>query len=202
MKKLILILFFGLCACKTGFDSSSTNTTSKECVEKEQMKTLEKAVELFEFKIEDQYPEISKEAAYFEFISDWANNELPMSFFKDSLELKIRNLNILSGSNRSEKDLDLEKKLYNVDSMNPIRVKLNPDFSVCLANKIDWMLGTSSFLRVNSKYRLSPKLAKKQLYRTSEYDLKIFENRLAIVLGVYYQTMFNINTTVVNTLDN
>ncbi|RIV71945.1 hypothetical protein D2U88_05670 [Flagellimonas aequoris] len=86
--------------------------------------------------------------------------------------------------------------------MNPIRVKLNPDFSVCLANKIDWMLGTSSFLRVNSKYRLSPKLAKKQLYKTSEYDLKIFENRLAIVLGVYYQTMFNINTTVVYTLDN
>ncbi|RIV71944.1 hypothetical protein D2U88_05665 [Flagellimonas aequoris] len=73
------------------------------------MKTLEKAVELFEFKIEDQYSEISKEAAYFEFISDWANNELPMNFFKDSLELKIRNLNIWVESNRSEKDLDLEK---------------------------------------------------------------------------------------------
>ncbi|GLU44833.1 hypothetical protein Musp01_24570 [Muricauda sp. NBRC 101325] len=166
------------------------------------MKTLEKTVELFESKIENQYPEISREAAYFKFISDWANNELPMNFFKDSLELKIRSLNIWAESNRSEKELNMEKKLYNVDTMNPIRVKLNPDFSVCLANKVDWMLGTSSFLRANSKYRISPKLAKKQLYKTSEYDLKIFENRLTIVLGVYYQTMFNIKTTVVNTLEN
>ncbi|WP_285654783.1 hypothetical protein [Allomuricauda sp. NBRC 101325] len=202
MKKLILILFFGLSACKTGFDYTSTYSTSKECVEKEQMKTLEKTVELFESKIENQYPEISREAAYFKFISDWANNELPMNFFKDSLELKIRSLNIWAESNRSEKELNMEKKLYNVDTMNPIRVKLNPDFSVCLANKVDWMLGTSSFLRANSKYRISPKLAKKQLYKTSEYDLKIFENRLTIVLGVYYQTMFNIKTTVVNTLEN
>lgn len=96
--------------------------------------------------------------------------------------------------------MDLEKKLFNVDSMNPIRVKLENNFSICLAKKIDWRIGTSTFLRMNSKYRISPQIAKKRLYRTSEHDLKKFENRLTIVLGVYYQTMFNIKSTVASTV--
>lgn len=159
---------------------------------------MEKAIELFEFRIQKKYPKSSTEAAYFEFISDWSNKKLSIDFFQDSLELKIRSLNLWTESNRSEKDTDLEKKLFKVDSMNPMRVKLNTDFSICLSNNIDWRVGTSSFLRANSKYRISPRHARKYLYNTSEHDLKKFENRLAIVLGVYYQTMFNIKNTVAN----
>lgn len=159
---------------------------------------MEKAVELFESRINEKYPEISTEAAYFEFVSDWSNKEIQTDFFQDSLELKVRNLNLWTESTRSEKDMDLEKQLFNVDSMNPIRIKLNSDFSTCLANKIDWRIGTGTFLRMNSKYRISPRIAKNKLYRTSENDLKKIENRLTIVLGVYYQTMFNIKNTVAN----
>ncbi|WP_045802589.1 hypothetical protein [Flagellimonas lutaonensis] len=198
LKKLIFILFLGICACKSGFNTSSSGSSLKECVGKEQTEILEKAVKLFESKLQKRYPDISNEEAYFEFISDWANKELPVDFFQDSLELKIRNLNLWTESKRSEEETELEKKIFNVNSMNPIRVKLNSDFSTCLANKIDWRIGTSSFLRMNSKYRLSPRLAKKQLFKTSEYDLKKFENRLTIILGVYYQTMFNIKNTVAN----
>ena len=202
MKKLIFISFLVISACKSGRDSTSFDKSSRECIEKEQREILEKAVELFETRIKEKYREISPEAAYFEFISDWSNKKLPMDFFQDSLELKIRNLKIWTESTRSEKDMELEKTLFNVDSMNPIRVKLNSVFSNCLANKIDWRIGTSTFLRMNSKYRISPRIAKKRLYRTSEYDLKEFENRLTIVLGVYYQTMFNIKNTVANTVYN
>ncbi|WP_041383271.1 hypothetical protein [Polaribacter sp. MED152] len=202
MKKLAFILFLGIFSCKSGFDSSSTVLSSKDCVVKEQKEILEKAVKLFEYKLQKQYSDISIEAAYFEFISDLANKELTIDFFQDSLELKIRNLNLWTESKRSEEETDLEMKIFNVNSMNPIRVKLNSDFSTCLANKIDWRIGTSSFLRMNSKYRLSPRLAKKQLFKTSEYDLKKFENRLTIVLGVYYQTMFNIKNTVANNVYN
>lgn len=196
----MLILFFGFCACKSGKDSSSYSVPSKKCVEKGEKKILEKAIELFESRIQEKYPEISTEAAYFEFISDWSNKKLPIDFFQDSLELKIRDLNLWTESTRSEKDMDLEKKLFNVDSMNPIRVKLENNFSICLAKKIDWRIGTSTFLKMNSKYRISPQIAKKRLYRTSEHDLKKFENRLTIVLGVYYQTMFNIKPTVASTV--
>jgi hypothetical protein len=199
MKKLAFILFLGIFSCKSGFDSSSSALSSKECVAKEQKEILEKAVELFESKLQKQYPSISNEAAYFEFISDWENKELPTDFFQDSLELEIRNLNLWTKSKRTEEETDLEKKIFNVDSMTPIRVKLNSDFSTCLANKIDWRIGTSTFLRMNSEYRISPRIAKKRLYQTSENDLKKFENRLTIVLGVYYQTMFNIKNTVANT---
>lgn len=202
MKKLIFILFLGLCACKSGVDSSSHSVSSKQCIEKGERKILEKAIELFEFRIQKKYPEISTEAAYFEFISDWSNKKIPTDFFQDSLEIKVRNLNLWTESTRSEKDMGLEKTIFNVDSMNPIRVKLNSDFSICLANKIDWRIGTSTFLRMNSKYRISPRIAKKRLYMTSENDLKNFENRLTIVLGVYYQTMFNIKNTVANTVYN
>jgi len=198
MKKLIFIIFLGFFACKSGFDSSSSVLSSKECITKKQKEILEKSVELFESKLHKQYPNISNEAAYFEFISDLANKKLSIDFFQDSLDLEIRNFNLWTESKRSEEETDLEKKIFNVNSMNPIRVKLNSDFSTCLANKIDWRIGTSSFLRMNSKYRLSPRLARKQLFRTSEYDLKKIENRLAIVLGVYYQTMFNIKNTVAN----
>jgi hypothetical protein len=202
MKKLIFIIFLGFFACKSGFDSSSSVLSSKECIAKKEKEILEKAVEIFESKLQKQYPDISNEAAYFEFISDLANKKLNIDFFQDSLDLEIRNLNLWTESKRSEEETDLEKKIFNVNSMNPIRVKLNSDFSTCLANKIDWRIGTSSFLRMNSKYRLSPRLARKQLFRTSEYDLKKIENRLTIVLGVYYQTMFNIKNTVANTVYN
>ncbi|RZS93930.1 hypothetical protein [Aquimarina brevivitae] len=186
-KKLFLIFFLGFFACKSGYDSSSKNCTTKA-----QKEILVQAVQLFESKLQKRYTDISIEAAYFEFISDLVDKELSIGFFQDSLALKIRNLNLWTESTRSEKEEKLEKKIFNVDAMNPIRVKLSANFSTCLANSIDWKLGTSSFLRMNSKYRLSPRLAQKYLYRASEYDLRKFENRLAIVLGVYYQTMFNI----------
>ncbi|NJB35798.1 hypothetical protein [Croceivirga sp. JEA036] len=202
MKKLLFISFLIISGCKSGIDSTSFDKSSKECIEKEQREILEKAVELFETRIKEKYPEISVEAAYFEFISDWSNKKLPVDFFQDSLELKIRNLNVWTESTRSEKDMELEKQLFNVASMNPIRVKLNQEFSNCLSEKIDWRIGTRSFLLFNSKYRISPKIAKKRLNWTSEYDLKEFENRLTIVLGVYYQTMFNIKNTVANTVYN
>ncbi len=153
---------------------------------------------MFELKIQKQYPEISKEAAYFEFVTEWANKKLPLDFFQDSLELKIRSLNLWEESERSDKDTELEKKLFNVDYLNPVRVKLNYTFSNCLSKTTtDWD-GIRSFLLANSKYRLSPNLALKNFYRSNENDLKEFENRLAIVLGVYYQTMFNIKNTVAN----
>ena len=193
MKKLIFILFFGLFACKSGFDFSA-----KQCVEKKESKTLKQAVDLFEWKIQKQYPNVSKEASYFDFISDWSNKKLPMDFFQDSLELKIRKMDLWTESNRSERDMSLEKKLFNVDSMNPVRVKLSKEFSICLSKSTD-LDGIRSFLKANSKYRLSPRLAQSRLNRTNEYDIKKFENRLAIVLGVYYQTMFNIKNTVANT---
>ncbi|WP_221405721.1 hypothetical protein, partial [Roseivirga echinicomitans] len=196
LKKLIFILFFGLCACKSGFDSSA-----KQCVEKKESETLKQAVDLFEWKIQKKYPNVSKEAAYFDFISDWSNKKLPMDFFQDSLELKIRKMDLWTESNRSERNMDLEKKLFNVDSMNPVRVKLGKEFSTCLGKSTD-LDGIRSFLHANSKYRLSPRLAQNPLYRTSEHDMKKFENRLAIVLGVYYQTMFNIKNTVANTVYN
>ena len=198
MKKLTFILFLGFFACKSGLDSSSPVLSSKECISKKQKEILEKAVELFESKLQKKYSDISIEAAYFEFISDLANKELNIEFFQDSLDLEIRNMNFWTESKRSEEETELEKKIFNINSMNPIRVKLNSDFSTCLANKIDWRIGTNSFLRMNSKYRLSPRLAQKHLFKTSEYDLKKFENRLTIVLGVYYQTMFNIKNTVAN----
>ncbi|MEM9075630.1 MAG: hypothetical protein AAGC43_01270 [Bacteroidota bacterium] len=191
MKKFAIILFLGLCACKSGF-----NSTSKNCIEKDQREVLENAVELFEIKIQKQYPKLSKEAAYFEFISEWANKKLPIIFFQDSLESTVRNLNIWSESIRLDKDMDLEKKIFNIDSMNLKRVKLNYEFSSCLSKATtDWD-GIRNFIVANSKYRLSPKLALKNLYRTNENDLKQFENRLAIILGVYYQTMFNIRSVV------
>ncbi|MFX0558691.1 hypothetical protein ACOCEA_17975, partial [Maribacter sp. CXY002] len=202
LKKIIFILFLVITACKSGFDSTSIDKSSRECIEKEKREILENAVGLFEARIKTKYPEISAEAAYFEFVSDWSNKKIPIDFFQDSLELKIRNLNLWTESTRSEKDMELEKTLFNVDSMNKLHVKLNIDFSNCLANKIDWRIGTSTFLRINSKYRISPRIAKKTLYRTSLYDLKEFENRLTIVLGVYYQTMFNIKNTVANTVYN
>ncbi|GAA0746241.1 hypothetical protein [Gaetbulibacter jejuensis] len=186
MKKLVIILFLGLLSCKT-----EKNISSKKCYESEQRDVLENSVRLFELKLKKQYPELSNEAAYFEFISDWSDKKLSVDFFKDSLELKIRNLNLWTESNRSGKDMELEKRLFNVDSMNPIRIKLNEQFSKCIAfsTKVE---GIRNFLIVNTKYRYSPKLAKKSLLHTSEYDLKEFDNRLVIVLGVYYQTMFNI----------
>ncbi|WP_181899517.1 hypothetical protein [Flagellimonas nanhaiensis] len=201
MKKLTFILIIGICSCKSGLNSSSrmeSDSSPKKCIEIAERKVLEKAVELFETKIEKQYPKVSLESAYFEFIDDWSNKKLSKNFFKDSLELKVRNLNLWTESTRSDKNMEFEKQLFNVDSMNPIRVKLNSDFSTCLANKIDWGIGTSTFLRMNSKYRISPRIAKKKLYRTSQNDMKKFENRLTIVLGVYYQTMFNIKKTVIN----
>jgi len=84
--------------------------------------------------------------------------------------------------------------------MNPVRVKLNSEFSTCLSKTIkDWD-GIRRFLLANSKYRLSPRLALNDyFYRSNENDLKDFENRLSIVLGAYYQTMFNIKNTVANT---
>lgn len=145
-----------------------------------------------------EYPKLSTEKGYFEFISDWSNKKLNKDFFNDSLDLKVRSLDLWTESIRSDKNMELEKKLFNVDSMNPVRVKLNIEFSSCLSKTIDWRKGISNFLRVNSKYRISPRHARKYLYKTSEYDLKKFENRLAIVLGVYYQTMFNIKNTVAN----
>ncbi|WP_299537395.1 hypothetical protein [Ulvibacterium sp.] len=205
MKKLIFILLFGLCSCKSGLNSSSkgeSTSSSKKCVGIQERELLEKAVKTFETKIQNQYPERSTELAYFEFISDWSNKKLQMDFFKDSLELKIRSLDLWTESTRSVENMEREKQLFNVDSMNPIRVKLNPDFSTCLANKIDWRIGTSTFLRLNSKYRMSPRHARKRLFRTSQNDLKKFENKLTIVLGVYYQTMFNIKNTVANTVYN
>ncbi|MDT0540692.1 hypothetical protein [Croceitalea sp. P059] len=149
-------------------------------------------------KLEEQYKNLSKEAAYFQFLSDWASKKLPLDFFQDSLELKIRNLNLWEVSERTDRNMELEKTLFDVDSMNLIRVKLNSEFSTCLSkNTRDWD-GIRRFLLANSKYRLSPRLALKNLSYTNETDLKEFENRLAIVLGVYYQTMFNIKNTVAN----
>ncbi|MEL7271459.1 MAG: hypothetical protein AAGL34_17940 [Bacteroidota bacterium] len=94
MKKLIFILFLVLFACKSGKDSSKYSVPSKKCIERGERKILEKAVGLFESKIQEKYPEISTEAAYFQFISDWSNKKLPVDFFQDSLELKIRDLNL------------------------------------------------------------------------------------------------------------
>lgn len=200
MKKSIFILLFGLCACKSGLDSSPKMELEslKNCIESEQREILEMVVESFEMKIQKQYPKISKEKGYFEFITDWSNKKLNKDFFNDSLDLKVRSLNLWTESIRSDKDMELEKKLFNVDSMNPVRSKLNVEFSNCLSKTMDWRNGISNFLRVNSKYRISPRHARKYLYGTSEYDLKNFESRLAIVLGVYYQTMFNIKNTVAN----
>ncbi|WP_318310448.1 hypothetical protein [Flagellimonas crocea] len=194
LKKLIIILFLVVCSCKTGFDSSS-----KKCIEKEERQILIEAVDLFEFKIQKQYPEISKEAAYFEFLTNWADNKLPMEFFQDTLSLKVRNMDIWEESKRSEKNMDRERKIFNVDSMNPVRVKLNSEFSTCLSKTTkDWD-GIRRFLLANSKYRLSPRFALNDyFYRSNENDLKDFENRLSIVLGAYYQTMFNIKNTVAN----
>nr|WP_299384135.1 hypothetical protein [Allomuricauda sp.] len=205
MKKIIFIILFGLCSCKSGLNSSSraeTTSPSQKCVGIQERELLKKAVEAFETKIQNRYPELSVELAYFEFVSDWSNERLQVDFFKDSLELKIRSMDLWTESTRSDENMEREKHLFNVDSMNPVRVKLNSDFSTCLANKIDWRIGTSTFLRMNSKYRISPRHARKKLFRTSQNDLKKFENRLTIVLGVYYQTMFNIKNTVANTAYN
>lgn len=198
MKKLILILFLVLFSCKSG--SNSPITSSDTCITKEQKEIFKTAVRLFEYKLQEQYSDISTEFAYFEFVSDLADREIPIDFFKDSLEIEIRNMNLWAESKRTEEETTFEKQIFNVDSMNPIRVKLNPDFSTCLASKIDWRIGTSFFLKMNSQYRLSPALAKKQIFNTStsERDMKQFESRLAIVLGFYYQTMFNIKNTVPN----
>ena len=188
MKKLSLLLLLGILACKSEF-----NASSRRCFEKNQKQLLVKAVELFDARVQQRYADLSLEAAYFRFLFDWSSKKIPQDFFRDSLQLKIRNLDLWTVTDRSEKNMDLEKQLFNVDSMNPKSVKLNPEIATCLARAIDWRKGISSFLLLNSKYRISPKIVQKRLYHSSENDLKQFENRLAIVLAVYYQTTFNLN---------
>lgn len=93
---------------------------------------------------------------------------------------------------RSSENTEREAKLFNVDSMNPKRIKLTKEFSNCLllATEVN---GLRNFLLINSKYKLSPRLAQKYLYHSSEIDLNKFENKMIFVLGTYYQTAFNVH---------
>ncbi len=191
MKKLLLIVFIAFYSCKT-----QDYLPAEKCTYKEQLFVINKGVNYFETKLLKKYPDLTKEAAYFEFIIDWSNKKLNTDFFSDksldSIHKQIRNLKIWDESTRSGENMEREAKLFNVDSMNPMRTKLNKETSNCLA-KTSNAEGIIYFLKFNSEYRLSPRLAQKKLFHTSEYDLKDDENRIAIVLGVYYQTAYNIN---------
>jgi len=153
-------------------------------------------VAFFESKLKKKYTEMTKEAAYFEFLTDWSYRNLNTNFFSDdssdSIHKQIRNLEIWNESLRSEENMEREPKLFNVESMNPIRLKLDKDISRCLVRQTK-AEGIVYFLMDNSKYRISPRLAQKRLFRTNEHDLKENVNRMIIALGVYYQTSFNIN---------
>ncbi len=192
MKKLLLLILIGFYSCK-----SQDYLSTEKCIYKKNQFIINKGVNYFETKLAERYPNLTKEAAYFKFISDWSSKKLNTDFFSDksldSIHKQIRNIEIWEESIRSSENMEREAKLYNVSTMNPKRIKLDKETSICLA-KASNTDGIIHFLiLINSDHILIPRLAQKKLFHSSESDLKNDENRIAIALGVYYQTAFNIN---------
>lgn len=200
MKKLILIFALALCGCKASRDITPQTeivNSKAPCITEEDQKVLESAVKLFESKLQTQYPDLSISRAYSRFIHDWSESKFAPEFYQDSLAMKVRKMNLWTESPRQEKYMELEKQIFKVDSMNPVSIKLSTGFSKCLARKMDWRTSSSSFLLANAKYRLSPRLVSRSIFRWGWAELeesKKLEPRLTIVLGIYYQTMFNLKS--------
>lgn len=191
IKWFSLVFFMGLLSCKT-----QKAVALAKCIDQKQIVVIENGISYFEAKLVEIYPELRIEAAYFEFIDDWSEKKISSDFFDDSsssaIHQQIRALDIWEESLRSSENTEREAKLFNVDSMNPKRIKLTKEFSNCLllATEVN---GLRNFLLINSKYKLSPRLAQKYLYHSSEIDLNKFENKMIFVLGTYYQTAFNVH---------
>ena len=200
MKKLILIFALALCGCKASRDITPQTeivNSKAPCLIDEDQRILENAVKLFESKLQNLYPDLSIRHSYYRFIHDWSESKFAPEFYQDSLAMKVRQMNLWAESTRQEEYMELEKQLFKVDSMNPVRVKLRTEFSKCLARKMYWRSNSSSFLLSNAKYRISPRLARRSIFRwgwAEQEESKKLEPRLTIVLGIYYQTMFNLKS--------
>ncbi|WP_053978558.1 hypothetical protein [Mangrovimonas xylaniphaga] len=190
-KKLLLLIFLALCSLKNHSYSQTTN-----CFSEEQIKIIKTGIDHFESKLQDRYPDMNIEMAYFKYVDDLSTKKITSNFFLDSISRtindQIRKLKVWNTSIRSDENMNREAKLLHVEEMNEYNVKLDKNISDCLTKQTDCE-GIENLLVANSKLRLSPNTIRDFIYAgASESDFKEEINKMALVLCVYYQIAFNI----------
>lgn len=194
LKLYFLLIGLFLCSCKT---KENLPVTVKQCLDNDSMIILNNGVKLFESKLVEKYSETSIEVAYLKYLNDLADKKINIDFFIDNETesgiKQVQRLNIWNKSNRSSENMIRESKIYNVQSMNPISIKLDAELQGCLIGKTE-SIAIKSLLIGNRKYRVSPRMHRKSLYGTlSIYDFETKLNRAIFVLILYYQIAFNVN---------
>ncbi len=170
----------------------------ENCLEKEEIQILNDGLVGFESELAKLYPKLEKEESYIEFISDFTYDNIPLTFFLnpelESTRNKIRKLGIWTLSDHSDDGMGVEIRL---DGAKPDKsigfLTLTNEFQNCIIDKIS-SNGIKNFIKIRGKVpNISPRISAVQIY--DGYEKEEFENelnRLAIVLGVFYEFSLNL----------